>query len=393
MGVVIQEITGSKYENRFYPTISGVARSINFYPIEPEKSEDGIANIAFGLGKTIVEGGMSLRFCPKYPKKTLQLSVPEFALKDAQKEFYALDLDPEKFHSSLDETVNLLKLRVRAAEKDKAFKFVVSTFDYQEHRIRDGIHEGGKKIITFANILKYNSFPLAEILQTLLKIGQKEMNNQVEIEFSVNLDTPVGQPKIFNFLQIRPIVETEEKIEIDLDQHKEEEVIISSDLALGNGIVDNIFDVVYVKPDVFDPADTNLIADVVDKLNTQFVKEKKNYILIGPGRWGSNDPWLGIPVKWSQISAARLIVESGLKNFQIDPSQGTHFFQNLTSFKVGYFTVNPFNKDGFYDVVFLNAQEKLFEDKYVRHVRFQQPVIIKIDGRKRKGIVCKPQTP
>ncbi len=390
MGVVVQEITGCKYGNRFYPTISGVARSVNFYPIEPEKSEDGIANIAFGLGKTIVEGGISMRFCPKYPKKILQLSVLEFALKDTQKEFYALDLDPEKFHSSLDESVNLLKLKVRQAENDKALKFVASTFDYQDHVLRDGIHEGGKKLITFSNILKYNSFPLADVLQKLLKIGQKEMNNQVEIEFSVNLDTPPGHPKIFNFLQIRPIVETEEKTEIDLSHHGEGDLIISSNLALGNGIVDGIFDIVYVKPEVFDPADTKLIALSVDKLNSQFVKENKNYILIGPGRWGSNDPWLGIPVKWSQISAARLIIEAGLKNFQIDPSQGTHFFQNLTSFHVGYFTINPFNNDGFYDVDFLNNQKIIFEDKYVRHVQFNQPAVIKIDGRTKKGIVCKP---
>ena len=390
MGVVIQQVSGSQYENRFYPTISGVARSVNYYPIEPEQYEDGIANIAFGLGKTIVEGGISMRFCPKYPQKILQLSVPEFALKDTQKEFYALDLDPEKFHSSLDETVNLLKLKVRKAENDTALKFVASTFDYQDQIIRDGIHEGGKKLITFANILKYDSFPLAEILRTILTIGQREMNNQVEIEFSVNLSTETDKPHLFHFLQIRPIVETEEKNQIDLEEHDEKDVIIASDLALGNGIIDDIVDVVYVKPEVFDPADTELIAVAVDKLNTQFVKEKKNYILIGPGRWGSNDPWLGIPVKWAQISAARLIIEAGLKNFQIDPSQGTHFFQNLTSFNVGYFTINSFNKDGIYDVDFLNSQKEIFEDKYLRHVRFQQPVVVKIDGRKKKGIVCRP---
>ncbi len=390
MGVVIQEISGRSYGNRFYPAISGVARSINFYPIEPEKYEDGIANIAFGLGKTIVEGGISMRFCPKYPQKVLQLSVPELALTDSQKEFYALDLDPEKFHSSVDETINLLKLRIKHAENDKALKFVASTFDYHDQIIRDGIYEGGKKIITFSNILKYNSFPLSEILQKILKIGQMEMNNQVEIEFSVNLDTPENQPRIFHFLQIRPVVETQEKNQIDLEEHKEEETIIYSEQALGNGIVDNVKDVVYVKPDVFDPAHTKTIAQTIDKLNTGFTQRKDNYILIGPGRWGSSDPWLGVPVKWSQISAARLIIEAGLKNFQIDPSQGTHFFQNLTSFNVGYFTINPFIKEGFYDVKFLNQQPAIFEDEFVRHIRFSQPAIVKIDGRKKKGIVCKP---
>ncbi len=390
MGVVIQEVSGRSYGNRFYPAISGVARSINFYPIEPERYEDGVANIAFGLGKTIVEGGISLRFCPKYPQKILQLSVPELALTDSQKEFYALDLDPEKFHSSVDETVNLLKLRIKHAENDKALKFVGSTFDYQDKIVRDGLYEGGKKIITFSNILKYNAFPLAELLQKLLKIGQQEMNNQVEIEFSVNLDTPENQPQIFHFLQIRPVVETQEKNEVKLDCIKKEETIIYSEQALGNGIIEDVQDIIYVKPEAFDPAHTKLIALTIDKINSEFVKEKKNYILIGPGRWGSSDPWLGIPVKWSQISAARLIIESGLKNFQIDPSQGTHFFQNLTSFHVGYFTINPFNNDGKYDVEFLEKQNGIFEDQFVRHVRFSNPVIIKIDGKKKKGVVYKP---
>ncbi|MFW5706433.1 MAG: PEP/pyruvate-binding domain-containing protein [Bacteroidota bacterium] len=391
MAVVIQEISGRSYGNRFYPAISGVARSVNFYPIEPEKYEDGIANIAFGLGKTIVEGGISLRFCPKYPQKVLQLSVPEMALTDSQKEFYALDLDPEKFQSSIDETINLHKLRIKHAENDKALRFVASTFDYQDNIIRDGMYEGGKKIITFANILKHNSFPLAEVLQTLLRIGQQEMNNQVEIEFSVNLDTPENQPQIFHFLQIRPIVETQEKNVIDLDCHTDEQTIVYSKQALGNGVIDNVYDLIYVKPSVFDPVHTKQIALTIDKLNAMMVQQKKNYILIGPGRWGSTDPWLGIPVKWSQISAARLIIEAGLKNFQIDPSQGTHFFQNLTSFNVGYFTINPFNKDGYYDVAFLDEQPAVFEDKYVRHVSFKNPAIIKIDGRKKKGIIYKPE--
>lgn len=391
MGVVIQKISGSSYENRFYPTLSGVARSVNFYPIEPEQYEDGIANIAFGLGKTIVEGGISLRFCPKYPKKVLQLSSAEYALKDSQKEFYALDLNSDNFHPAVEETVNLLKLRVKDAEKDGALKYVVSTYDLRDQIIRDGLHEGGKKLITFSSILKYDSFPLAEILQKLLQIGQHEMNNQVEIEFAVNLDTGKEQPQVFHFLQIRPIVATQEKININLDTFSEKETIIYSQQSLGNGIIDNVFDVVYVKPEVFNPAETKNIAATVEKLNIQFASQKKNYILIGPGRWGSSDPWLGIPVKWAQISAARLIIESGLKDFHIDPSQGTHFFQNLTSFGVGYFTINPYLKDGFYDVDFLNAQHNvLFEDKFVRHIRFDKPAVIKIDGRSKKGIVYKP---
>ncbi len=218
------------------------------------------------------------------------------------------------------------------------------------------------------------------------------MNNQVEIEFSVNLDTPETQPRIFHFLQIRPIVETQEKNIVNLDCQQPKKALIYSEQALGNGVIDNIHDVIYIKPDTFDPADTKQIAETIDKLNSEFVKHGSNYILVGPGRWGSSDPWLGVPVKWSQISAARLIIESGLKNFQIDPSQGTHFFQNLTSFNVGYFTINPFNNDGIYDVEFLSSRKEIFEDKYVRHVRFDAPVVIKIDGRKKRGVVLKPES-
>jgi CheY-like chemotaxis protein len=390
MAVVVQEVSGRSYGNRFYPTLSGVARSVNFYPIGPEKYEDGVANIAFGLGKTIVDGGISLRFCPKYPAKTLQLSNIEFALRDSQKEFYSLDLDPEKFTPDVDETVNFFKTRIRDLTDESALKQVASTFDYGDQIIRDGLYEGGKKIITFANILKYNSFPLSDILQSLLKIGQREMNNQVEIEFAATLDTPKTEPKVFHFLQIRPVVETQEKNRIKVNTCKPEESIIISKHSLGNGIIDSIRDLVYVKPDSFNPANTPRIASVIDMLNSRFQKNKENYVLIGPGRWGSADPWLGIPVKWAQISSARLIVEAGLEHFRIDPSQGTHFFQNLTSFHVGYFTINPFIGDGHYDVPFLNNQKAEYEDEFVRHIRFSDPLTIKIDGSKKTGIILKP---
>ncbi len=391
MAVVIQEVSGRSYGNKFYPTISGVARSVNFYPIEPERYEDGVANIAFGLGKTIVEGGVSLRFSPRHPKNNLQLSSLELALRDSQKMFYSLDLDPDKFQPSIDDTVNLFHLKIKAAEKDSSMKFVASTFDYEDQIIREGTYEGGKKIITFANVLRHNSFPLAEILQELLEIGQKEMNNQVEIEFAVNLDTPPNQPQAFYFLQIRPIVETQEKNRIKITHHDPEESIIISNQALGNGIIENIKDFIYVKPEAFNPAHTHKIASVIDQLNSKMVARKKNYILVGPGRWGSADPWLGIPVKWAQISGARLIVEAGMHHFRIDPSQGTHFFQNLTSFNVGYLTINPHVNEGYYDLDFLNEIKAEYEDEYVRHVSFSNPLIIKIDGSKKTGIVLKPR--
>ncbi|MBS4013022.1 MAG: phosphoenolpyruvate synthase [Bacteroidetes bacterium] len=391
MAVIIQEISGNAYGDKFYPVVSGVARSVNFYPIDPEKYGDGTANIAFGLGKTVVEGGVSLRFCPKYPQKALLLSSVDIALTDSQKEFYALYLDSDKFRPSVDESVNLFKGRIKEAENDKSLRFVASTFDYEDHIIRDGIYDKGKKLITFANILKYNAFPLGEILNTILKLGKQEMNNEVEIEFAVDMDVPDNTPQTFYFLQIRPIVETHEKNLVTITPEDIDKSIISSNHALGNGIISNLFDIVYVKPEAFNPADTNIIADVIDKINSKFTAEKKNYILVGPGRWGSSDPWLGVPVKWSNISSARLIVESSLKNFRIDFSQGTHFFQNLTSFHVGYFSVNPFINDGFYDVEFLNNAKPMFENQYIRHVRFNKQITVKIDGRKKTGVVLKPE--
>jgi CheY-like chemotaxis protein len=390
MAVVVQEVSGKSYGNMFYPTISGVARSVNFYPIEPEKYEDGVANIAFGLGKTIVDGEISLRFSPKYPEKSLQLSNTEIALRDSQKEFYSLNMDPEMFQPAVDETINLNKIRIRKIKGESSLKYVASTYDYEDNIIRDGLYDDGIKLITFANVLKHRSFPLPEILQKLLKVGQKEMNNQVEIEFAVTLDVARGELRHFHFLQIRPVVETQEKTSVKLSVCKPKDTIIISQNALGNGIIDDIHDFIYVKPDSFDSAHTKEMAEIISKLNTKFTQNGGNYILVGPGRWGSNDPWLGIPVKWAQISAARLIVESGLKHFHIDPSQGTHFFQNLTSFSVGYFTINPYLNEGHYDLDYLDKQEAVYEDKYIRHVRFNEPLTIKIDGSKKIGVVMKP---
>jgi len=391
MGIILQEICGNKHDNIYYPTLSGVARSINYYPIGSEKAEDGIANVAFGLGKLIVDGGLSLRFSPKHPKKILQLNSPEAAIRDTQKEFYALDLNINSFVPSTDDGVNLLRINVRDINNESAMKFAASTYDYNNHILYDGINRPGKRIITFANILQYKIFPLAEILNTLLELGQEEMNNPIEIEFAANLETPAGTPKIFNFLQIRPIVHNDQSYNFDIDQVKLEETIIYSDSALGNGVFKGIRDLVYIKPDSFNAAHSEKIANDIEKLNSGFVKQGYGYILIGPGRWGSTDPWLGIPCKWPQISAARLIVESGLKNYRIDPSQGTHFFQNLTSFRVGYFTINPFNKEGYYDVEWLDKLNVIYEDDFVRHVRFDKPLEIMIDGKRHIGVIMKPQ--
>lgn len=391
MSVILQEVVGKTYEGKYYyPTISGVGRSINFYPIYPEKPEDSVVTIAYGLGKYIVDGAQALRFCPKYPKKTLQLSTPESTLRDTQKYIYALNLNPESFVPSTHDDINIVKLTIKEIEKHSAFKFVASTYDYQNNIVRDGIQEGGKKLITFSSVLFYNTFPLSDIVQHLMQISQREMGYPVEIEFAVNLDIEKNEPTHFYFLQVRPIVENKEIVNVDLEKINKEKTIIISHSALGNGLVDNLYDVVFVKPKSFNPAKNSDIAIKLERINEQFIRENKNYILIGPGRWGSSDPWLGIPVKWAQISAARIIIESGLENYRIDPSQGTHFFQNLTSFRVGYLTINPYLNDGYYDVDFLLNENSLYEDDYIKHVRFAQPCVSMIDGKTNKGIIYKP---
>lgn len=389
MGIVIQEVCGKAYDKHYYPACSGVARSINFYPIGPEKPEDGIANIALGLGKHIVDGGQTLRFSPKFPQKVLQTSQPDLALRETQKVFYALNLDPESFKITPDESANLLQLKIAEAEKDGVMKLICSTYDYHSNVLRDGYQDEGKRLVTFANILKYNTFPLAEILQTLLETGQKEMGKPIEIEFAIELNKPLAMQKMFYVLQIRPIVNIDETSAYKLDGIPNEDLLIRAEHTLGNGLINQIYDFVYVKPAAFDPSKTREIADLVGKINEKFLQEDKNYVLVGPGRWGSSDPWLGIPVKWPQISAARVIIESGLENYRIDPSQGTHFFQNLTSFGVGYFTINPYINDGFYDLDYLDAQEVIYEDTYIRHVRFTEQIVIVIDGKRNKGIILK----
>lgn len=397
MGIVLQEVCGTMHGDSYYPTISGVARSLNFYPIEPEKPEDGIAKVAYGLGKYIVDGGISLRFSPAYPKKILQLSSTELMLRDTQKHFYALNLQEESYHVCTDDAVNLMRKKITEAvsgdHSDPAFRHVASVYDYQSDMVRDGFNHEGKELVTFSGILQHDTFPLAAIVKTLLEIGEKEMNLPIEIEFAVNMDVPDGNPFIFTFLQIRPIVETDQSTCIDMERVDPRETILYSESALGNGIFSGIRDIVYVKPEVFNASGNKEIAGIMEKLNQGFRSGKTGYVLVGPGRWGSSDPWLGIPVKWSQISEARIIVESGLKNYRIDPSQGTHFFQNLTSFRVGYMTINPYINDGFYDPGFLDGMEAVYEDDFIRHVRFDNYLEILIDGRTHRGAVLKPAVP
>ena len=389
MAIVLQEVVGSQYGNLYYPAISGVARSINYYPISDEKTEDGIVNLAFGLGKYIMDGRTGLRFSPLHASRILQLSSLELALRDTQTQFYALDLDSVAKDFTIDDGFNLLKLRLREAEQEGPLRYVASTYDPQDQIIRDGFYEGGRKIVSFANIPQHDMFPLAEVLDKLLKAGQKEMGRPVEIEFAVDIKDP--QFASFYVLQIRPIVDSKEVVHENLEEIALNKTVLFSRNALGNGISNDVFDVVYVKSAAFNAAMNPVIAREIENLNKEFLVAGNNYVLVGPGRWGSSDPWLGIPVKWPHISQARLIVESGMENYRIEPSQGTHFFQNLTSFGVGYFTVNPFlENDGFFDEAFLNAQPARYETDYIRQVHFNQPLCIKINGKKRMGVVLKP---
>lgn len=391
MGVVLQEICGTKYGDKFYPKISGVGRSINFYPIGSEKTEDGIVDLAFGLGKQIVEGEPTLHFSPGAPDKILQLTDPKTALQQTQKSFYAIDMTKTDFEPSTDDSITLKKFRTREAEKDGTLDVVASVYDFTTDTLNDGTHYSGKKVITFNNILKYNKFPLVEVIKTVLRIGKREMGSPVEIEFAVDFDFKKSKEVNFKLLQIRPIVANNETVNEDLSKIDKEKSIIISKNAMGNGVINDVHDFVYVKPENFDSTFNPEMAEIIGKLNEKFVEEQKNYFLIGPGRWGSRDRWLGIPVKWSQISATRIIIESGLEDYRIEPSQGTHFFHNLTSFSVGYFTINPFIDDGYYNLEFLNKQEAVYEDEYIRHVRFEKPMVAKIDGKRRLAVVLKPE--
>ena len=391
MAVILQEVVGNQYGPRFYPSMSGVARSLNYYPLGDEKAEEGIVNLALGLGKYIVDGGLTLRFSPYHPTKVLQTSEMEIALRETQTRFYALDLSNCGHDFSIDDGFNLLKLHVKEAEKDGALNYIASTYDPYDQIIRDGLYPGGRKVITFANILQHDVFPLPRLLQLALKYGQEEMRRPVEIEFAATLSREKDKTGTFYLLQIRPIVDNNAVLDEDLTAIPDDRLLLRSYNSLGHGIMNDLYDIVYVKTDHYSASNNQKIAWEIEKLNQQFLDEGRNYVLVGPGRWGSSDTWLGIPVKWPHISAARVIVEAGLTNYRVDPSQGTHFFQNLTSFGVGYFTINAYMNDGIYNQDFLNAQPALHETEFLRHVRFERPMTVKMDGKKKQGIVLMPE--
>lgn len=393
MAVILQEVVGKTYGDKYYPTFSGVLRSLNYYPIGDETAEEGIASLALGLGKYIVDGGQTLRVSPYHPNQVLQTSEMETALRETQTRFYALDMSRVGDDFQVDDGFNIKNLRVKEADKDGALTGIASTFDPYDQVIRDGIYEGGRKIISFCGVLQHGVFPLPEILQMSERFGADEMRRPVEIEFACNLENGEQGKMNGNFylLQIRPIVDSKQVLDADLDVISDEKCLLRSANSLGHGISEDVTDVVYVKTsDDFTASENPYIADEIEQINRRFLNEGRNYVLVGPGRWGSSDYWLGIPVKWPHISAARVIVEEGLKNYHVDPSQGSHFFQNLTSFGVGYFTINTYTGDGLFQKEVLDSMPAVEETPHVRHVRFDKPLKIMMDGKKQKGVVLLP---
>ena len=380
MAIVIQEICGSKQGDYFFPTLSGVARSINFYPVGHEKPEDGIVKLAYGLGKAVVDGEQVLRFSPKYPKHALQTSTPELTVRETQRAMYAMDLRPEKFKASVNDSVNLARLGVDECLDFPSLKRVASTWDLGNMRIVDSALPEGPKYITFASMLRYNTFPLAEILQTLLEIARAEMKCEVELEFAADFD-PDGRGR-FSVLQVRPISADSRYAEVNWDEIDYSGAWLRSECALGVGWVEGVQDVVYIKESAWDVLRTYDMAREVSEINARMQKDGLGYVLIGFGRWGTSQPSLGVPVGWGDISEAKAIVECSLEHFQIDPSQGTHFFQNLTSFNVGYINVNSFARPNeLLDFSVLDALPAVEETRYLRHVRFRSPLSVCIDGK------------
>ncbi len=394
MAVILQEVAGNDHEGLYYPNFSGVGRSLNYYPVNDEKAEEGVVEVAAGLGKYIVDGGLALRFSPGHPGKAMQTSTLELALRDTQTSLYALpECDGEKMRDfEVDDSFNIVKVPVADAFKTGSLKYLVSTFDFNDRIIRDSGLGKGRKLITFANVLKHNVFPLAKITEFMLSTGQYEMGRPVEIEFAGNINPdpgPNGEKGTVYWLQIRPIVDKKEMLDDSIMDVDDSDLILRSDTALGHGIMDNIKYLVYVRPETFDSSKNHEVALEIEKINAEMVAKGEPYILVGPGRWGTSDPALGIPVKWPQIAGARLIAESALPGYRIEPSQGTHFFQNLTSFGVGYFTIDPDAGNGCVDMEYLNSLPAVYESRAVRIIQFDQPLTIAINGKKGKGIVMK----
>lgn len=390
LGVILQEVCGEQHGDLFFPTLSGVARSVNYYPVGSERPNEGVATVALGLGIHFTNGEVAIRFSPSNPSKILQLSQPDMALRQTQKVFYALRSAENRFAPTTGNGSNILRLPVAQAERIAAYPLIVSTLDPNSQTLRDGLHEDGVKLITLAGILKHKTFPLANILRDVLDIGQREMGCNVEIEFAASVSPPNVGPSVFHLLQIRPMVESEQHIDLQWDNLNKGDAIVHSQVALGHGRIQNISDIIYVDPVSFNPANTQTIAQEIEAVNSKYMDLKRNYILIGPGRWGSSDPWLGIPIRWVQISGARVIVEYSTESYKVEPSFGTHFFQSLTSFRIGYLTVNPALGQGILDHDYLSSIPPWLCTQHLRCINFSCPLRIIFDGREKHGVVFKP---
>ena len=383
MAIILQEVCGSREGDYFFPTLSGVARSVNFYPIGYEKPEEGIVKLAYGLGKSVVDGEQVLRFSPAYPKHVLQTSTPDLALRETQQSMYALNMQPEKFKTSVDDAVNLGHIPITECTQFPSFAKVCSTFDFENQRMVDSPFAVGPKFVSFSHILRYNTYPLTSIIQTLMDICAEEMQCSVELEFAAELSTGV-----FNALQIRPISSDSLNTDVDWTQIDCSGALVNSTSALGTGWLDGLRDIVYLKASAFDKMKTVEMAAQLRELNARMQADGRQYVLIGYGRWGSSIPTLGVPVAWSDISEARILVEASLPEFRVDPSQGTHFFQNLTSFNAGYVNVDPYTRPGdSIDLSPLDALEAVEETEFLRHVRLETALTACVDGRTGKAII------
>ncbi|HXV16017.1 MAG TPA: PEP/pyruvate-binding domain-containing protein [Gemmatimonadaceae bacterium] len=389
MAVILQQVVGSEHADRYYPDFSGVARSWNFYPVAPMTSADGIATVALGLGRAVVEGGKALTFCPRAPRQLIQFTSVDDILKNAQSEFWALELNNDH-HVTGENALRETRFGVDIAEQDGTLHLVGSTYSADNNAVYDGLSRKGVRIVSFAPVLKHNLFPLPAVVDCLQKLGEESLGRPVEIEFAVRVSDEPTEPSGFGFLQMRPLVLSRESEEVDIDSVSSDQVICRSSRVLGNGRYTDIRDLIVVDYHRFERGRSQLVAQEITRLNSKLLDQGNPYLLIGVGRWGSNDPWLGIPVTWDQIAGAKVIVEAGFRDLRVTPSQGSHFFQNLTAFQVGYFTVNPDIGEGFIDWEWLNAQPASEERDCVRHLRFASPLKVLIDGKQSVGAIGRP---
>jgi len=390
MAVVIQQVVSRRHGRYLYPSLAGVGRSLNYYPMPGMTPEDGVVSVALGMGKTVVDGGQCVRFCPAYPRSPIQSFSPEEYLQNSQNTFLALDMSPADGQSVRE--FELVPVDLSVAERDGTLLPVGSVYSPDNNAVYDGISRPGIRIVTMASILKSSTFPLAEITSFMLKVGQAAASCPVEMEFAVNLSEEQGKPHEFACLQIRPLVMGSESQDIQIEQYSAENAICVSNKVLGNGFVKDVCDLVYVRRAGFERASTARVAEEIGALNGSLRQQERPYLLIGPGRWGSADPWLGIPVKWAQIAGVRCIVETDFEDMQVDPSQGSHFFQNVMSFGIGYLTTHPEkNTSDLLDFEWLDRQPVESETSHLRHIRFQAPLYIALDGKKGFGLVMKPQ--